>query len=818
MKAYQYFHLPNGYEAKVSDNNQTDLAFIEKIRTSLSGNFFLAYILLGEQNAYILNSKADENKNQFIRGRIASLNEITTLSIGYIENIPDMRLMRVDMSLMPRPYMPANFMFRPYPLNKGAFATLFDKVTQGKPINAFFNSTDDALLTIKTLLSILPGAYQKKLSYIIAENPGPFSFTALDPYGRSSEAKVNFYLINHPLGETDKNFGEYIDFTSPEVKGDELSPLASMILDKELTNPSHLNDLKQRFATYISENGIDLSSLALVEKQDAFYKDPTEENLNELINLIAQSDYDSQMASINKLGEYMIGLFASQEVTPSLLATVANLRRMFPPFADIINAPYSSYLINNFLSLEGEAVNDFAYLLASDMNTFDEFFIQTENEVNPKRKSKRLEILFSSLFMGGGNLDQATIKDNIIRLMNIVDIRNNYQLLTFEERNNGEDLFYAVPTDGNLNDLNKDFLAFLVYTAYTRDTDEEWKKMRLKGLEKRLAPYPVLEKLRILIQIRNSLESFSDFFYTEISLAITDLNNFYFDLYGDSLKTELLRNSYDEVLTFYDEYRSTPYNALLNALCDTLCDLGNFLSAYPELTFEQNNHFLSLFESMPISVKQTEVTNYLKSLVKEHDLNEAFVTFRTNFLEKTYDLLSSSDKRLLPPLPSYNSLKSEKVKFSEQLAVTLASFDGEYQLLASIHPKTREASTNNRHNPIPIPIPDPTPQIKRLPLEVTLDYKPNRIKPFDVRVEISSDIECEVPALRFVMSRLAPTSPDDGVTLYTFSGGKIKKGFFGMKSLFFSFRSVALEDRCSIHIVLENPNEPYIIKKTVKGS
>ena len=102
MKAYQYFHLPTGYEAKVSDNNAKDLSFVEAIRKAIQSSVYFAYFINSDDNCILLSSKLDEMKNQFIRGRIGKIEEFTTFPISYLETIPDLRLMRADMTLMVR--------------------------------------------------------------------------------------------------------------------------------------------------------------------------------------------------------------------------------------------------------------------------------------------------------------------------------------------------------------------------------------------------------------------------------------------------------------------------------------------------------------------------------------------------------------------------------------------------------------------------------------------------------------------------------------------------------------------------------------------
>ena len=140
MRAYQYFHLPSGYAAKTSDNNPNELQLVEAIRTSISTPVYFAYFYTNNVGV-ALNSRLDETKNQFIRGRLFALNEITTLPLIYAEGIPDMRLPRADAMLMVRPFMAQAFSFKPLIINKVEFAKAFDMLLSKKKrhISSVFN-------------------------------------------------------------------------------------------------------------------------------------------------------------------------------------------------------------------------------------------------------------------------------------------------------------------------------------------------------------------------------------------------------------------------------------------------------------------------------------------------------------------------------------------------------------------------------------------------------------------------------------------------------------------------------------------------------
>ena len=278
-----------------------------------------------------------------------------------------------------------------------------------------------------------------------------------------------------------------------------------------------------------------------------------------------------------RLANYFVSEMENSTLDDALFNQIPRLKNFSQPFNEVISIPYTNYLSRNYLSLEGEAENDFAMMLATS-SEFDSFFNEVYQEDNNRRKAKRIGLLLLAIYYSysSGNADNDLTQNRYQRLMDVVSIANCYQLLSYEEKNNGEDLFYGISEDGNFSDVEKERIAFLVYSAYLNTSNEEWKKIRLKGLEVRLKNLPILEKLRMLNEIKKSLEFFSSILYSD-NYVLTDLNSFYFDIYGETLKAELKRAPYKDKLKLYDEFQTLPYLSLTSALVESLSSLPDFV-------------------------------------------------------------------------------------------------------------------------------------------------------------------------------------------------------------------------------------------------
>ena len=814
MKAYQYFHLPSGYEAKVSDQNPKDLSFAEEIRKSIQSTLYFAYITNSEGDCFLLNSKLDEMKNQFIRGRIGKIEEFNNFPIGYIETIPDLRLMRADMNLMVRPYMVSSFAFKPYNLNASCLGALFDAITKNEDVIVSFNSQEEAVLTLKTVLNLLPLQVAKKVNFVIADTIGPNKVECLDAYGNKLTGSNHLNILNRPITDEEKTRGKYIDFTKPNVDVNSLSPLAKLIANSDISSPIKLNELKNNFANFIGDSGVDLGALDAVEKENNFLNNPSKESLHELLDYLPNIPADRRDEVLVKVGQYYASKYDSDEIEADEVKEASELANTYPAVASVTDNSYRNYLMRNYLSLEGQAKDDFALILGADQSAFDTFFNDTEAEVNARRKARRVAIIHSALISGTDG-DYDSIRAKFRRLMALVDISNNYQLLTYEERTEGETIFYSIPLDGNLSDIDLDLLAFLSYSAYLKTTNEEWKRMRLRGLEIRLKELDILAKLRILIELRNRVEYYSNLFYGDEALLITDLNDYYFDIYGESLKAELKRCNFDAKLNFYNEFRIVPYLSLLNALSNSLCDLSLFLETYPELTREQIVSFLSLFEAMPQNKESATIVEYLRASLKEYELNQTFVNFRMGFIENCYNLLPQNEKDRLPNKPNHDDLMSTKIDFAEKLSMSVMRYMGDTALMIEIPVKTREskfglleepAQQMNSRNPQVNKV------VKKTKVMTLIEAKPSSIKPFPVKITFECEEEIELPEIVFVAANRQPTSTDQGNELNRFKGGMLKKGLFGKPKIVYKFDSPKIMMNQQIFGVIEDPESPVSLQ------
>ena len=810
MRAYQYFHIPSGYEAKVNDNDFSTLNNVEKIRQAFTSPTYFAAVRLGDEMV-LLNASLDENKNQFIRGRIAPLSEITSISPLFIEKIPDIRLLRSDMSLPLRPFFAGNYMHRAIPLNRPQFAALFDALIQQKQVTVLTKSHDEALSILKLALYLLPDKFARGVSYAICENPVGHQIVVTDAFGRTTNALIQIVFVTKDVDRSAIS-GDVIDLSATEAN-ENLSAVARMVLDTDLSNIGNVNQLKSQLELCISKDGANTHVLDLNRLVEELRVSLNREKMSEITDHLLQVDEQVQGTILPQIGELFAAYLRGEEVDDDLVSAIKEIIRQFPSLNEIVGPAIREYGNRNFLSLSDHELIDFAANLSSDESNLRQFIDETMNEAIPRRKSKRVQILHAALFLT--NNYSPNLNDYILALMEIVDIRNNYQILTFEERNEGEELFYCVSKDREMSDQDLEFVAFLVYTAYVKNVDQTWKELRLLGLEKRLDQYPIMAKLRLLIQLRALLERYADLLYMYPQYAVVDLNNFYFDVYEPNLRTELKNSDYKERIRLYDEFRQIPYSSLKRVLSESLSDLSAFFDNYQELNRDEMEQLLNLFESMEANEKQAEIVDYLRSILKEYEMNASFIQFRESFIHQTYGLLSQEEQHNLPMLPSYNALISEKVAFSEDLVLYLSKFAGFTSLSNEITVKTHttddviipvaEVKSNASTNAF----------VAKTKLFVTLKTTVSHHKPFEVKVTIEADENTKVPAIDFVVSRFFPTSEKPGNVFKTFEGGQLKKGLFSKPKLSFVIACPPAEMGEGVFAVLHDKNEPFILQ-TIK--
>lgn len=809
MRAYQYFHLPSGYAAKTSDNNPNELQLVEAIRTSISTPVYFAYFYTNNVGV-ALNSRLDETKNQFIRGRLFALNEITTLPLIYAEGIPDMRLPRADAMLMVRPFMAQAFSFKPLIINKVEFAKAFDMLLSKKEFVISTNSNEEALLITKSLLNLLPLPLAQKISLIVSDTIIPFKNETTDGYGQKIQFNCQLVVLNRPMSEDEKNMYNHVDFVKPATKREELTAVGSMICNIDLNAPNELNELKKRFATFIDENGVNQYVLQAADVEDKFVKEQNVENLHALIDLLANLPNDQANEIIYRLANTFAQQLEEKTIAPEMVKEVAALKTTYPQFNEIVDRPYQKYISSNFLSLEGQAENEFAMTLAASREAFEEFFNDFVNEENQKKKAKRFSVLLYAILFGSPDYDFQKLFIN--RLMDEVNIMNRYQLLSHEEKNEGEAIFYGIDENGHFSEHDLDKLAFLVYSAYLKDTDDEWKKIRLKGLEKRLKDLPILEKLRVINDIKGRLELFAtnNFYdHREYSL-MSDLNNFYFDLHRDELRSELKKVDYREKLEFYDRVRSESFLSLLSILIESICDIRAFLTAYPDLSRSEVDRFLSLFSAMPQTQECLELVNYFNLCLKEAGMNETYMSFRKEFLKATYALLEQKDKNMLPAFPSDNDSNNNLANFSKDLATSLAHFKDGNQLINEIDAKVYPSEYDGKISVGPIPSTGPiqpgpgTAPIQTL-VYVELKYKSNPAVPFEVKASFNCDKEVNIPAITFVAARRLNDPNCPVVNASITSPFKLKKGLFGGQAKgSLTFKCPPIEPNMQLFAIIED--------------
>ena len=780
MIAYQYFHLPNGYVAKTSDNNPSELSVFESIRLSISSTQYYAYYVISNKG-YVLASKLDENKNQFIRGRQAMMNELTMLPLSLGELIPDMRLMRQDMTLVARMFMVAPFTFKTYSHDKLAFAKAFDSIVLKKDAILIFNNMEDATYTLKTILSLLPIDFAKTISFVISDQLNLNPIEIVSPYGEKTMGECHLHLVTRNLTEEEKRDHNVIDFANPSNQNKELSSLAEEVYQSDLT-PTSLLNLKNHFSTFIDSNGINEAVLYASKRENEFAQNKNVETLNSLLEIVNQVPYELASSILSRLANTFVHDLQEGSLSEELFNQIPNLSNQFPPFGEIVNPSYRDYLQSHYLSLEGQAEDDFAMILGTGDN-FDSFFNELFMESNNRRKAKRLSILLLAIYYSysSNQVDNETTVSRYMRLMDFVNIANCYQLLSFEEKNEGEELFFGINEEGHFTQNELDRISFLVYSAYLQSGNDEWKKIRLKGLETRIKDLPVLEKFRVLNEVKKGMEFFSSILYDD-NYILSDLNDFYFDVYRDSLKSELRRVNYNEILNFYDEFQSVPYLGLTSLLTDSLTNLSSFLSAYPDLTREQVNHFLLLFKGMPQNKECIEMIDYLTLLNKEAELNEDYTQFRTDFLNRCHELLPEEKKREYPK-PNVNDLLSTKAQFAEKVDFYISTLKGDTSLSYDIDVKTRESSfeeihtkeNSTYHQEGEI---ENRPKLNQTIVYVHLNYQMSNYQSFKIKINAESDVEITLPQIDFIAAEINPEVEDDATLLISSKPVPLKKSLF----------------------------------------
>lgn len=815
MIAYQYFHLPNGYVGKTSDND-VSLPLMETLRVQVDTNPYYLYVCNNDQG-YLLASKIDENKNQFIKGRIFKLDELNALPLQMGTLIPDMRLMRQDMSLVARQFMIPPFVFKPYLKDKYPLALALDNITERKKCCLVFSSMDDAVLIFNTLLSLLPLEFSKTISFVISDTliKNEIEFTSV--YGEKTLFNVDVNLLTRPLNNDELGDFEVVDFTSTNERKP-LSVAGESLFNADLSNSALFTSLKNEFATYIDKNGLNLAVISTAEKEKAFYEKKNLEALDELLLVIEQVPFELSESIMYRLGNYYVKEMEESTLDDTLFNQIPRLKNLSQPFNDVVSVPYTNYLSRNYLSLEGEAENDFAMMLSTS-SEFDSFFSELYQEENNKRKAKRIAILLLAIYYSysSGNADNDLTQSRYQRLMDLVSIANCYQLISYEEKNNGEDLFFGISEDGNFTSIEIERIAFLVYSAYLTTSNDEWKKIRLKGLEVRINKLPILEKLRILNEIKKSLEYFSAILYSD-NYVLTDLNSFYFDIYSESLKSELKRAPYKEKMMFYDEYQTVPYLALTSAVIESLSSLPAFLDAYRDLTNEEEKRFLSLFRSMPESKETLEIINYLSLLNKESQMNDDFALFRMNFITKCYNLLPK-DKKDAIELVSNNDLFSKKQAFSESVASFITTLKGDTSLASEIEVKTRDSTFQIQSNQPQINISkqentniSKTNTTKPF-LYLTIKYTPSSFKRFKVTYSLEGDKAMTLSPLVFIAGVRNIQVEDDTDILGQTGPLELKKAFLKPKPVANgSIELDPLKPGKQIFVIFQDENTPYALR------
>lgn len=812
MKAYQYFHLPSGYVSRVSDNDSGTLNFIEEIRKTLQNSTFFVYFVNSKGLGIALNSKVDETKNQLIRGRIFELNEMNSLPISFVQSIPDMKLMRADAPLMPRPFMAAPFTFKPINYSAELVAKVFDLYVKNEECVIYFDTIDNAQLVIKTIEKLLPINFVRKIGFSLGYAYEKINANGVDAYGNPIEAKINVNFVVGNVDPANKPTCKIVDFNTNQSSDFDLTPLGNIIKGTDLKNVNAINDLKNSFAPYINENGLNLGAIEIINFENSFIKEMNVANFRRYKEILNTINSDLMAESIQRITPSINEKFASGEIDADLVTELATFRNENPYFGDLINQNYIAYLQNNYLSLEGDALNDFALILSMDNSTYEEFFNSFMYENIPTRKAKRFEILHLALYLGANNVDYEVTRQRLREILNAIDIANSYQVITYEERIGGEEIFYGLNNDGDFQDNELDRLGLLIYSAYQRGCDEEWKKLRLKGLEVRIKKLDAISKLKVLIEIKNRIEFYNNTFYDDEKLQLVDLNSFYFDVYGDEIKTQLRTSSYRERLDFYDQYQNISYLSLITTLTNSISNIKEFLETYPSLSMDQITHYLALFSHMPRNENSLEVVEYLELLKNESDLNANFVDFRFNFALSGYEILSRINYNPLPLRPRNQDSLVEKSDFCSNICQIFSGFEGSTDLMNEINVKTRETKfddvVKNPGQDVTFRRSDSFDTFKAgvETIYTYLNYSTNYIQPFKVNLTFEANKDLEIRDIVIVSSKRYPTDEEPGTDVYTIPVAKLKKKLFQKTSKFdFSFTCQPIEMNHLLFVVSRDP-------------
>lgn len=783
MRAYQYFHLPSGYVSRVSDNDSTSLNFVEEIRKTLQISTYFLYLINSSGEIYAINSKLDETKNQFIRGRILQEKELNSMPVSFVQSLPDTKLLRADAPLMVRTFMAPPFSFKPLTFNNELFASLFDLVIKGEGVTAYFDNFDNALLALKTIQKLLPLGFSKKISFLVADSYQKVSVSSLDNYGNHITGECNVTFVAGKIDENNKPDTKIIDFNTNYGANKSLSPLGLMIKNADFKNANSFIGLKNEFGPYINDNGVNLGAVEIVNKENDFINKEDCESFNAYITTLNTLTSDLIADSINRILPTINEVLASEDVDSNMISQIATLRNENQIFSDATYEAYSSYLTNNYLSLEGDAANDFGYMLSLNNEMYDEFFNSYVNENITTRKARRFALLHRSLYLGSNSMDFEVAKGRIRNLLESVDISNSYQVITYDERLNGEDIFYGINAEGDFDDIELDRLGVLLYSAYKKSCDKEWRKMRLKGLEVRLKKVSAIKKFRILIEIKNRMEFYNNIFYDDVDLMLVDLNNFYFDVYGETLKTEIKTALYRDRIEFYDQNQDISYLSMINCVANSICNIKDFLETYPDLSIEQINHFIALFNQMPKNDGAKEISDYLELLKNESDLNSSFVNFRLNFTQNIYNFLSESSKNKLPKTPENNDFLSIKTNFAEKVSKEASQYEGNTDLYAEIYLPTKY-SNFDAENAIA------TAEAKsyaakkvdfygdKQKVYVYIEGKPNCVQRFKLKITFEADKDLDLSNVGIVASRFKPNDEEQGKTIMEIPSLKLKKKLF----------------------------------------
>ena len=692
MIQYKYFHPSGRYIYRMSID-QSDayydyhLNLFEKLRLNVSGEGAFAYVVLDDAAVFVQSSISDNHA--FVHEIYCANGEVAELPHKYIgnletsiknaENVPDVldsKIKLVASRTVDRAYRKRVGDKKLLP--KLIDALLFDirKVI----IMADGNEAVDYLLALSY---VLPEKVVRTLGFCIGSDSVSTDDIEVNVESdKCGVAKIDIWAPKMSNFSYNNYAADYYIFdvrSTPRTNYERpASPIAAVIEGFDLTNESEVNSFKSALEGVFSDDGdIDIEEL---ERVSAIYAFRANRSFDSAKKILFSNAIDDEYLKREALDIVLGNL---DELSPSEKNQVLSL-----DFGEDATESVGDEMTRHLAEKESLSAEEKQIL--SSLIEKDETGARLSAIYDEKRRMNDFggmveifgsgcAILEKVMSRRGFKLDDERVKQLVINLLNMVDVRNIFNAIPTQQAANGEDFFKKVVLGLKNEEARQTVTAILMASAYSvcgnRGTEKTIADIRNIGLRALLdimkkSGKTDKENLEFVVHVRSKL--------IEISECIEDMKinaNLFF--YGDkpigvdAIRRRILHLSMADTLEIYnlvsqrEHIEGRSFDGMSDELTKRLLD-EKFVTKEVKSNRGVTQAYTDFFNALNQQKKSEHsgIKKYIESLDREAEISEEFLNYRCDFVSDCYRTLSPKDKRSVyeGEIASFRDIPTEEKK------------------------------------------------------------------------------------------------------------------------------------------------------------